>query len=140
MRSTYRRRVLSSVLVAGAACRSTTAPGGAATLALSTVPDFSGTVAQARAESAVGPGGAYSQYDVWVTVPPATAASAGVVVPLATPVFVRSDGNTLTAARPADIRVGDAVQVWHDRTAAYGAVQGPPEAPTYTGTQIVVVR
>lgn len=137
MRLALRSSLLLFLLPAAAACRSTTAP--AATLALTTSPDFSGTVARVQSESGVGPGGAYSQYDVWVTVPPATSASAGVVVPRSVPVFVRA-GGTVTAARASDIRVGDAVAVWDDGTAAYGAVQGPPGAPTYTATQVVISR
>ena len=132
------QRVLPSLLVAGAACGDATGP--AATLALSTAPHFSGTVARVTAESGTSPEGPYSQYDLWVTVPPATAASVGVVLPLSTPVFVRSSAGAITAAHLGDLRAGDAVEVWDDHMAAYGVVQGPPGAPTYTGTQIVIDR
>ena len=136
MRFGLGRCVLPLLLVAGAACSAVTAP--AATLALSTAPDLAGTVTRVTAESGTSPEGAYSQYDLWVTVPPATAASAGVVLPLTTPVFVRSRGGAITAAHLGDLHAGDAIEVWHDRGVAYGAVQGPPGAPTYTGTQIVI--
>ena len=137
-----RRVLLPTLLALGTACGATaeSALGPPATLALTTAPDLTGTVARADAENAVGPEGPYSQVDVWLTVPPATAANAGVVVPLKTPVFVRGRGGAVTAAAPGDIRAGDAVEVWHDQVVGYGAVQGPPGAPTYFGTQVVIDR
>ena len=69
-----------------------------------------------------------------------SAANAGVVLPLSAPVFLRSNGG-LATTDASKIRVGDQIQVWRDPIrVAYGAVQGPPGAPTYTGTQIVIVR
>ena len=132
------RALLSLCVVAAAACRSATSP--AATLALSTPPDFSGTVAKVEFESAVGPAGPYSQDDLWVTIPPATDANIGVVVPKSTPVFIRTSGGRVVAATASRIRVGDLIEVWHDSRVAFGAVQGPPGAPTYGSTQIVIAR
>jgi hypothetical protein len=107
---------------------------------LTTAPNFSGLVSKSALESGNGPAGYYSQYDVWVIVPPASDANAGVVVPMSAPVFVRRDAGLETASA-GEIRVGDRIQVWHDAVpVAYGAVQGPPGAPTYIGTQIVLVR
>ena len=113
--------------------------GPKADLVLTTLPDFSARVSYVAFEGGNGPDGAYSQHNVWVIVPPATDANAGVVVPTRSPVFVRtrdgifsSDGN--------QIRIGDRVEVWHDVTRAYGVVEGPPGAPTYTSTQVVIDR
>jgi hypothetical protein len=91
-------------------------------------------------ESATGPAGPYSQYDIWVIVPPGTSANAGVVLSTSAPVFLLTDG-TLFTALGSEIRVGDQIQVWRDPTfVVYGSAQGPPGSPTYTGTQIVIVR
>jgi hypothetical protein len=108
-------------------------------LVLNAPPDFSARVYQVEFEGGNGPDGPYSQYDVWVVIPPATTANAGVVVPIRGPVFVRTrDG--IFSSDGSHIRTGDKVDVWHDAGAAYGAVQGPPGAPTYTSTQVVIDR
>ena len=122
---------------AAAACREATAPTAA--LALSGAADFSGRVAHVTYEAANGPAGPYAQYDVWVAVGGSGAATAGVVVPTEGPVYLRG-GGVVTPARPGDLRAGDVVEVWHDQTTAYGAAQGPPGAPTYTATQVVIDR
>jgi len=109
-------------------------------LVLATPPDFSARVYFVEFESGNGPGfGAWSQHNVWVIIPPASAANAGVIVSTRSPVFLRtrdgifvSDGN--------QIRPGDTVDVWRQMPVAYGALQGPPGAPTYTSTQFVIDR
>lgn len=112
--------------------------GPKADLVLTTPPDFSARVYSVEFEGGNGPGGSYSQQNVWVIIPPATAANAGVVVPTRSPVFVRTrDGIFSSEAR--QIRAGDKVEVWHDRTVAFGAVEGPG-APTYASTQVVIDR
>ena len=131
------RAFLSLWVASAVACKSGTAP--TATLALSTPADFSATVSKVAFENAMGPAGPYSQNDVWVTIPPAAAANAGVVVSRSTPVYIRTGGR-LVSSSASEIRVGDSIDVWHDVSTAYGAVQGPPGAPTYTGTQIVISR
>ena len=127
-----------SVLIA-AACSGATSP--TATLVLQTNPDLSGNVMKVEYESGNGPGfGPYAQWDIWVLIPPASSANAGVVLPVAAPVFLRSNGGLVTATA-SQIRVGDRLEVWRDPVhVSYGAVQGPPGAPTYEGTQIVIVR
>ena len=127
-----------SVLIA-AACSGSTSP--TATLVLQTDPDLSGNVMKVEYESGNGPGfGPYAQWDIWVLIPPASSANAGVVLPVAAPVFLRSNGGLVTATA-SQIRVGDRLEVWRDPVhVSYGAVQGPPGAPTYEGTQIVIVR
>ena len=97
-------------------------------------------VAKVEFESANGPAGPYSQHNVWVVIAPSAAANAGVVVPNSARVFIRSKEGRLTSAGPADIKVGASIEVWHDSMVGYGAVQGPPGAPTYTGTQVVISR
>jgi hypothetical protein len=132
------RGLIALCLSAATGCSgSTDAP---ATLVLTTEPDFSAGVDRVLYESATGPAGPYSQYDIWVIVPPGTSANAGVVLSTSAPVFLLTDG-TLFTALGSEIRVGDQIQVWRDPTfVAYGSAQGPPGSPTYTGTQIVIVR
>ena len=109
-------------------------------LVITTEPDFSGSVERVLYESATGPAGPYSQYDIWVIIPPAANANAGVVLATSVPVFLQTGGELFTALG-SEIRAGDQIQVWRDPTfVAYGSAQGPPGSPTYTGTQIVIVR
>jgi hypothetical protein len=130
--------VLAALAFASPGCRSATSPE--ATLAITTAPDFSGSVAKVELESGNGPAGPYAQYDLWVIVPPASTANAGVVLPMSAPVFLRRDVGFVTSSA-SDIRVGDQIDVWRKPVSvAYGVVQGPPGAPTYSGTQIVIVR
>jgi hypothetical protein len=138
------RASLCALVLAVAACENTgtvgTELGAPADLVITTAPDFSGSVSKAGLESANGPAGPYSRHNVWVRIPPAATANAGVVMPTAAPVFVRHDG-AHHAAGASDIRVGDRIEVWRQAVPVfYGAVQGPPDAPTYVGIQIVIVR
>lgn len=129
-------RFVSAIAIVG--CTSGTEPE--ATLAIATPPDFSATVSQVQFESANGPAGPYSQYDIWVAIPPSSTANAGVVVSTSRPIFERSKSGRVTVARGSDIKVGSTIEVWHLGGPGYGAVQGPPGAPTYGGDQIVIVR
>ncbi|HJP59704.1 MAG TPA: carboxypeptidase-like regulatory domain-containing protein, partial [Gemmatimonadaceae bacterium] len=113
--------------------------GPKANLVLTRPPDFSARVYSVEFEGGNGPGGHYSQENVWVMIPPGTTANAGVVVPTSSPVFVRTRDGTFSSGA-SHIRMGDAIDVWHDWTVAHGAVQGPPGAPTYTTTQVVINR
>ena len=139
MRSIHLRSLSTISLVALSACSSSSALGPPSTLVLSTPPDFSATVSKVDYESANGPAGPYSQYDAWVIVPPAVSANAGVVVPTSLPVFVRHNGQIYSSSA-SSIKVGDRVEVWHNVSVVYGAVQGPPGAPTYESTQVVIDR
>ena len=129
--------LLSAWFIGLAACSSSTL-GPPATLLLSTSPDFTATVAKVEFESANGPAGPYSQHNVWLVIPPGTAPNAGLVVGKRTPVFVRT-GAGVFLSNPSGIKVGDRVEVWHDIQVAYGAVQGPPGAPTYTNLKQIVI-
>jgi hypothetical protein len=135
---TLAQAILFASTVSLGACSTGTEPD--ATLALSTPPNFSATVLNVRFEGGNGPGGPYSQYDVWVAIPPASTANAGVVVATSDPVFARGREGRLTAAHASDIEVGSTIEVWHLRGPGYGAVQGPPGGPTFGGDQIVIVR
>lgn len=137
MRSKYVGCLSTISLVALAACSSSSALGPPATLVLSTPPDFSAHVSKVEYEGANGPAGPYSQYNAWVIIPPATGANAGVVIPTKMPVFARHNGQIYSSSA-SSIKVGDLIEVWHDITVAYGAAQGPPGAPTYTSTQVVI--
>jgi hypothetical protein len=106
---------------------------------LTRAPDLTATVTMDTLQAGYTPEGYLSQYDVWVAIAPSTAADAGVVFGASTPVFT-STGGVLTRATAASIAVGDVIQIWHDATVAYGAVQAPPGAPAYSGTQVVVLR
>ena len=137
MPSTFIRRLLPLLLSGAAACQSATDsdPG----LVLTGAPDMVAVVAQTTHESGFTPAGYVSQYDIWVAVPPSAAADAGVVIGKSTPVFLSTDG-ILTRVTAASIIVGDSIQVWHDASVGYGAVQAPPGSPCYTGTQVVILR
>ena len=124
-------------LVVLSACGNSLGPP--ASLGVSTPADFSARVSKIEYESANGPGGPYSQYDAWMIIPPAVSANAGVVIPTKIPVFARHNGQTYSTTA-SNIRVGDLIEVWHGVGVAYGAVQGPPGAPTYTSTQVVIDR
>jgi hypothetical protein len=137
MRSNYVRCLSTISLVALSACSSNSALGPPATLVLSTPPDFSARVSKVEYESANGPAGPYSQYNAWVIIPPSTSSNAGVVVPTKMPVFARHNGQIYSSSA-SSLKVGDLIEVWHDITVAHGAVQGPPGAPTYTSTQVVI--
>jgi hypothetical protein len=129
--------LLAATAIAASACGKA-APTGAE-IAMPGV-TFTATVAKAEPESANGPAGAYSQYDVWVVIPPGSKANAGVVVPASAPVFVRHAG-VLAASSASAIRVGDAVEVSRDPIqVGYGAVQAPPGAPVFLATQVIVDR
>lgn len=132
-------KILSVALLVLSACSSDSL-GPKANLVVTTAPDFSARVYSVQYEAGNGPGaGPYSQHNVWVVIAPATAANAGVVVPTASPVFVRTrDGIFLSDGN--QIKAGDNVEIWHDRTTAFGAVEGPPGSPTYTSTQVVIDR
>ena len=64
-------------------------------------------------------------------------ANAGVVIPTNAPVFVRHNGQ-IFSSRVTNVKAGDLVEVWHDKTVGYGAAQAPPGAPVYAATQIVI--
>lgn len=137
MRSTC-RFISSTWFIALVACSGTAPLGPPATLVLSTPPDFTATVTKVEFESANGPAGPYSQYNVWLVVPPGTSANAALVVAKATPVFVRTrDG--IFASDGSGVRFGDRVEVWHDIQVAYGAAEGPPGAPTYINLKQLVI-
>jgi hypothetical protein len=130
---------LSSVWLIGlVACSSSSTLGPPTTLVVSTAPDFTATVTKVEFESANGPAGPYSQHNVWLVIPPSTGANAGLVVGQLTPVFVRT-GAGIFLSNPSGLKVGDRVEVWHDIQVAYGAVQGPPGAPTYTNLKQIVI-
>ena len=139
IRRNFSHALIAVSVLTAAACSGDTSP--TATLVLQTDPDLSGNVMKVEYESGNGPGfGPYAQWDIWVLIPPASSANAGVVLPVAAPVFLRSNGGLVTATA-SQIRIGDRLEVWRDPVhVSYGAVQGPPGAPTYEGTQIVIVR
>jgi hypothetical protein len=128
----------SAWLIGIVACSSGSTLGPPATLVLSTAPDFTASVARVEFERGNGPAGPYSQHDVWLVIPPGTAANAGLVIGEPTPVFVRTGAGTFLS-NPSGLKVGDRVEVWHDIQVAYGAVQGPPGAPTYTNLKQIVI-
>jgi hypothetical protein len=121
-------------------CIACGSPTDITTLVLSTPPDFSGLVTQVTLEEGNSPGGFVSQFDVWVSISPSSVANAGVVVGKSTPVFIRVQSGSLTSVMPDAIRAEDSVEIWHDKTVAYGAAQAPPGAPTYLATQVVILR
>lgn len=140
IRLNFSHALIAALVLTASACRGTTSPSNA-TLVLQTDPDLLGNVMKVEYESGIGPGfGPYAQWDIWLLIPPASSANAGVVLPVAAPVFLRRNGGLATASA-SQIRVGDRLKVWRDPVhVGYGAVQAPPGAPDYVGTQIVIVR
>lgn len=130
----FRRSLLVVPLLA--ACARSTAPGG---LAIEGDPDLVASVARVEYSAGNTPAGYVAQYNVWLVVPPGSAPNAGVVLPMRTPVFVRQGGEDFPATLQ-DIHLLDPIELWHDRTVGYGAVECPPNAPCYTGTQVVILR
>lgn len=134
---TNRLWALTALLLPLAACD---APAGPETrLTVAGAPGFEGVVASVHYESGNTPVGPMSQYNVWLTLPPTAGPNAGVVVTRGTPVFLQQDG-VLLRTTASQILPGDSIQVWHDASVAYGAVEAPPGSPCYVGTQIVIVR
>ncbi|MEP6574402.1 MAG: hypothetical protein ABJD11_17005 [Gemmatimonadota bacterium] len=141
LRSRASLALLAAVGIGG--CSDSTAPSGCGAPAQqvsSHAPDFSGKVSQVTFEGGNGPAGPIAQFDVWITIPPSVTPNAGVVVAQSAPVFIISAGGRTLASSACAIRSGDQVQVWHDQTVGYGAVQSPAGAPVYNGTQLVIVR
>jgi len=103
------------------------------------VPDFSARITKLEVESGYGPNGHYSQTNLWLTIGPATAPNAGLVVANRAPVFIRRLWGQITLSTACNIRPGDSIQVWHDSSVVYGSVQGPPGAPVYSATQVLIV-
>lgn len=138
MRSgTFYRFLLAATLIALPACGDGTGPGE--DLVIRVAPNFAATVDRSALESAKGPNGPYSQYDIWVIVAPGVQANAGVVLPASAPVFVRH-GGSLAVADGSMIRKGDRLEVWRESQVVSGAVQAPPGAPLYVATQVVIDR
>lgn len=108
-------------------------------LTLTGPPDLTAVVFQTTYENGSSPEGPLSQYAVWIGAPGGASADAGVVVGRDTPVFIRA-GDRLMHATGGTIAVGDTIEVWRDESVAYGAVEAPPGAPCYRGTQIVILR
>jgi hypothetical protein len=53
---------------------------------------------------------------------------------------MRTSDGVIHAASVDLIRVGDVVEVWHDRGYSLGAVQSPPGTPAYSAKQLVIDR
>ena len=133
-----RHSLFLALALAAAACRDSAGP--ATTLAIPGPPDFAAVVTRNTHHEFFAPSGQWvSQYEVWVAIPPADSANAGVVVAAARPVFSSANG-VLERVSPADMTLGDSIKVWHDSTVAYGSTQAPAGAPAFRGLQIVIVR
>lgn len=101
---------------------------------------FSARTTKFDVESGAGPNGYYYQYNLWLTIAPATEANAGVVVGLGVPVYLRTGGAAVEPYSVCLMRVGDSVEVWHDSTVGYGSAEAPPGAPVYFATQVLILR
>ena len=141
MRSTV--PLLTLVLAASLGCDSPMDSAICETTALApvlTAPDFVARVSRIQYEDGNSPAGPLSQYDLWLTISPATSPNAGLIVGRSAAVFARSSGGTLMPASACSIAANDVVEVWHDPSVAYGSVEAPPSAPAYFGTQVVIRR
>jgi hypothetical protein len=103
-------------------------------------PDFSARTTKVEVESGAGPNGYYYQHNLWLIIPPAMQANAGVVVGSRVPVYLREGTAAVERYSACLIRVGDSVEVSHDASMGYGSAEAPPGAPVYLATQVVVVR
>jgi hypothetical protein len=93
----------------------------------STPPNFVARVVTACRASGVYPGiGPNWQVELVVAILPAIEGNAGVVVARTTPVFMRRGAGSLSATPPDSFVSGDELEVWHDGSYAFGAVQSPP--------------
>jgi hypothetical protein len=115
--------------------------GPVTTLTISTAPDFRAIVTKVTFEAADGPGfGFYEQYDIWLVMAPPDLTNAGLVAAKKIPTFVRTSDGLIHASAAEKIQVHDVIQVWRGQAAVFGAVQGPPNAPTYEAKQVVIER
>jgi hypothetical protein len=130
------------------ACRDSTGPrvscrtsSPSAPLDRSTTANFSARVTKIIDESGnISPGGPMTQCDLWVAIAPSSAANAGVIITVQTPVFVQVGVGAPAVAKAGDVIVGDAIEVWRKSAYAIGAVESPPSAPAYTATQVIIHR
>lgn len=132
--------------LAGTGCSDSTGSDGGGNCALTTVAfsltpaDLSARVSTVTFDNEIGPWGPLNQYNLWLTIAPSIAPNAGLVVGKAVPVFVQVGSTPVMASSACAIAVGDSLHVWHDATVVYGAVEAPPGAPAYYGTQVLIVR
>ncbi|MEO8029199.1 MAG: hypothetical protein ABI765_00045 [Gemmatimonadota bacterium] len=135
---------LTGLLLAGCSQRTLTGadPDCTTSLALlrSSVPDLTGQLESVFVDSGNTPAGPRHQHNLWLTMAPATAPNAGVVVGRATPVFLQRGSGAPVPVTACDLAAGDSLVIWHDGSVAYGSVEGPPGAPGYFATQVLVIR
>ena len=139
MRSHVAESIWMSVLAAAVfGCSESTAPTN--TVPLTTAPDFSGLVTKAETQNFNAPSGYYvSQRVAWVAIAPANRANAGVIIGRNVAVFIRLPSGEMIKSNFGAVMPNEAVQVWHDRSTAYGAVEAPPGSPAYSAVQVVIM-
>ena len=125
------------LLTLAAGCSDSSSPTGDPPL--TTPPDLVATVDRVSHEGGNGPNGRYSQYVLYVTVPPGTKSNAGLVLDRTTAVFFPSSAAAVSGSA-ADVRAGDQLEVWVEDGAIYGSVEAPPLAPAYFVKQVEVER
>jgi hypothetical protein len=107
---------------------------------LTTPNDLVAVVTQISYDNAFAPAGfQLDQYELFVTVPPATQANAGLVLGPRTMVF-RPRGRSFAPLSRSEIVVGDTLKVWLGSGPAYGSVQAPEGAPAYGVNQVVLLH
>ncbi len=147
MRNSPRRLVmagLAGLILAGCNQRTLTGTGpdcsASLTLLRTSAPDFAARLESVFVESGNTPAGPHYQRNLWLTIAPATSANAGVIVGRATPVFLQSGSGAPEPVTACDLTAGDSLVIWHDESVAYGSVEGPPGAPSYFATQVLIIR
>lgn len=124
-----------AILVLAACYNSATDPSE---MQLTTPPDLIGVVQQITHDTSFAPAGfQLDQYEIFIAIPPATAANAGVILGPHTTAFRSHQGLTRAVDRAA-IAVGDTLRIWVDGAPAFGSVQAPPGAPAYIAAQVVL--
>jgi len=104
--------------------------------ALTSPPNFSGRVTKDTLVSGFSPEGYFSEYVVWVLIPPDSMVSATFAI--SAPAFIRTWSGSLVGTCPGAARLGDAVEVWDDGSYGIGGDPAVWASPNYFGTQIVI--
>jgi hypothetical protein len=116
------------------------ATGIVSALEITSPADFSAVATSNTYREFFAPSGYWiEQYNVWAAVPPSDTANAGIIVSPSRPVFLSANG-VLTRVSAADIGAGDSIEVWRERTIAYGSTSAPPGAPAYSAKQVLIHR
>ena len=129
--------LLIATLALGCSDAATSSSSG--TPPLTSVPDFAAVVTQVSHNVGIAPGGHLDQYELFVAVPPATQANAGLILGRSSSVYRQTAAGTYVT-QPSAVVVGQTLDVWLASGPAYGSVEAPPGSPAYFVKQVVIRR